>query len=81
MHLRFSKLALDDLTLIHDYTVGEWGEDQAVKYVNALWDALEEISAAPERWRLRPDIYEGCQAAILSRSQIEHFLQNSPKQS
>ena len=57
MRLRFSKLALDDIALIHDYTVGEWGEEQAVKYVGSLWDALEEIAAAPERCRLRPDIY------------------------
>ena len=35
--------------LIHDYTVGEWGEEQAVKYVHALWDALEEVAATPGR--------------------------------
>lgn len=64
MRLRFSKLALDDIALIHDYTVGEWGEAQAVKYVGALWDALEEIAADPERWRLRPDIYQGSRARV-----------------
>ena len=64
MRLRFSRRALDDLTLIHDYSVGEWGETQAVKYVSALWDALEEIAVAPERWRLRPDIYPGCRARV-----------------
>ena len=31
MRLRLSQLALDDIALIHDYTLGEWGEDQAVK--------------------------------------------------
>ena len=45
MRLRLSKLAIEDITLIHDYTVGEWGEEQAVKYVHALWDALEEVAA------------------------------------
>ena len=64
MRLRLSKLALSDITLIHDYTVGEWGGEQAVKYVSALWDALEEIAATPERWRLRPDIYGGCGARV-----------------
>ena len=64
MQLRLSKLAIGDITLIHDYTVGEWGEEQAIKYVHALWDALEEVAAAPERWRLRPDIYDGCRARV-----------------
>lgn len=64
MRLRLSKLALRDITLIHDYTVGEWGGEQAVKYVNALWDALEEIAATPERWRLRHDIYQSCRARV-----------------
>ncbi|MEO7319179.1 MAG: type II toxin-antitoxin system RelE/ParE family toxin [Chthoniobacteraceae bacterium] len=41
MRLRLSRLAIEDLTLIHDYTVGEWGEEQALNYVHALWDALE----------------------------------------
>ena len=64
MRLRLSRLAIEDIMLIHDYTVGEWGEEQAVKYVHALWDALEEVAATPERWRLRPDIYEGCRARV-----------------
>ena len=33
MRLSFSRLALDDIAFIHDYMVGEWGEDQVVKYV------------------------------------------------
>jgi toxin ParE1/3/4 len=64
MRLRFSKLALDDIALIHDYTVGEWGEEQALKYVGALWDALGEIATAPDRWRLRPDIYPGSRTRV-----------------
>jgi plasmid stabilization system protein ParE len=55
MRLRFSRLALGDIDLIHGYTLGEWGETQAVKYVSALWDALEEIAAAPKGWRLGTD--------------------------
>ena len=70
MRLRLSSLALDDLTAIHDYTLDKWGEEQAVKYVHAVWDALEEIAAAPERWRLRPDIYRGCRARRSGRHLI-----------
>ena len=64
MRLRFSRLALEDLALIHDYSLSEWGEALAVKYVNALWDALEEVSGDPARWRLRPDIHPGCRARV-----------------
>ena len=64
MRLKLSRLALDDIALIHDDSVRVWGEAQAVKYVNALWDALEEIAASPERWRLRNDIYQGCRARV-----------------
>ena len=62
MRLKLSTLALEDLSLIHDYTLAEWGEAQTVRYVNALWDALEVISTTPCRWRLRPEIYPECRA-------------------
>ena len=52
MRLILSSLALEDIALIHDYTVDEWGLEQALKYVNALWDALEEIAETPNRWRV-----------------------------
>jgi plasmid stabilization system protein ParE len=45
-------------------------KNQAVKDVGALWDALEEIAAAPDRWRLRPDLYPGCRARICGRHLI-----------
>ena len=35
-----------------------------MKYVGTPWDALQEVAATPERWRLRPDIYEGCRARV-----------------
>ncbi len=64
MRLILSALALEDIALIHDYSADEWGEEQAQKYVRALWDALEEISSAPKRWRLRDDIFKGCRARV-----------------
>jgi plasmid stabilization system protein ParE len=41
MRRRLSKLALEDIAQIHDYAAAEWGAEQAVKYINALWDAFE----------------------------------------
>ncbi len=64
MRLILSSLALEDIALIHDYTVDEWGLEQALKYVNALWDALEEIAETPNRWRVRDDIYKGSRARV-----------------
>ena len=64
MRLRISRLALDDIAQIYDYTAAEWGVEQAVQYVNALWDALEDLQRAPERWRLRPDICTDARARV-----------------
>ena len=51
MRLRFSKLALDDIALIHDYTVGEWGQEQAVKYVGV---AVPEAQATMQPCQQKP---------------------------
>jgi toxin ParE1/3/4 len=64
MSLRLSRLAMEDIAQIHDYTVRKWGDQQALKYMHRLWDALEEIAAPPERWRERPRIYPGCRARV-----------------
>lgn len=78
MRLRLSRLAIEDLALIHDYTVVKWGEEQGVKYAHTLWDSLEEIAAAPDRWRLRPDIYDGCRvrAGLVEIGRILHGAMN-----
>lgn len=40
------------------------GEEQAVRYISALLDALDEIKVAPDRWRLRHDIYPGSRVRV-----------------
>lgn len=47
MSFRLSKLAQEDIALIHDYTVAQWGEEQAMLYISGILDALEEIKSAP----------------------------------
>ncbi|MDZ4289894.1 MAG: type II toxin-antitoxin system RelE/ParE family toxin [Prosthecobacter sp.] len=74
MSFRLSRLAQEDIALIHDFTFGEWGEEQAVKYVTALLDALDEINATPDRWRLRDDIYPGCRARVCGSHLIIYRL-------
>lgn len=70
MNYRLSRLAQEDIALIHDYTVAEWGDEQAIKYVSALLGALDEINQTPERWRVRNDIYPGCRARVCGRHLI-----------
>lgn len=76
MHVRLSKLNLEDIALIDDFTVAKWGVEQAVKYINAIWDALEEIQRAPDRWRLRRDIHPDCRARVCGRHLIIYRVRN-----
>ena len=70
MRLKLSKLALEDIESIYDYTVAEWGNEQADRYVGALWDAMLAIEKEPERWRLRRDIHPGCRTCLSGRHLI-----------
>ena len=76
MRVRLSKLALEDIALIDDFTVEKWGVEQAVKYINAIWDALEEIQQTPDRWRPRPDIHPDCRARVCGRHLIIYRVRN-----
>lgn len=70
MRLKLSKLALEDIESIYDHTVAEWGDEQADRYVGALWEAMLAIEQAPERWRLRKDIHPACRACLSGRHLI-----------
>ena len=43
-----SKLAEKDLTSIWQYTVANWSQEQANKYVGGLLNTCSEIATAPE---------------------------------
>lgn len=70
MKLRISKLALSDVVELFAYTVKHWGESQAERYANQVWDAFERIAATPERWRLREDIHPDCRICLTGRHAI-----------
>jgi|TARA_B110000305_G_scaffold220868_1_gene263083 toxin ParE1/3/4 len=38
-----------DLGAIWDYTLSQWGVDQAEKYVRDLWSAMEQAAADPAK--------------------------------
>jgi toxin ParE1/3/4 len=45
---RFSKLARLDLIEIGDYTLDQWGADQAIRYLDSLERCFTLIAANPE---------------------------------
>jgi len=67
---RLSNIALQDLRVIFDYTRDQWSEKQAKKYVDGLWDQMEEIARNPELHRIRNDVYPGCRIAFKGRHAI-----------
>jgi toxin ParE1/3/4 len=80
MRLQLSPMAAVDIEWIHEYTATEWGEGQAKKYVHAIWDALEGLQEAPERWRLRPDIYPGARVRDCGSHLIIYRIRNDAVQ-
>lgn len=63
MNLTLSPAALGDLRSISDYTLQTWGEDQETRYLEGIWQKLEEIRACPEACKLRHDLPGGCRSA------------------
>ena len=51
--------AISDLQNIYDFTVGEWGEAQAEKYLNEIYAVFERLSQYPSIGRLRPELADG----------------------
>ena len=46
-----SPRAQADIEEIWDYTVGRWNDNQAVRYIRAIQEAIETIAADPARGR------------------------------
>ena len=51
-----TRAAADDLAEIEDYTARQWGDEQAGRYVNALFDAFAALAANPDMGRRRADV-------------------------
>tara|TARA_R110002049_G_scaffold20959_1_gene77158 strand:+ start:327 stop:635 length:309 start_codon:yes stop_codon:yes gene_type:complete len=81
MKLELSRLALEDLRGIREYTRSTWGREQEELYLDALWQKLEDIREDSKRWRFRHDLFPNCQIAtqgkhvILFRIEKETTLQ------
>ena len=76
MTFRVSKLAQADLRDIYDYTVTQWGEEQARRYLNELLDAMGAIKETPTRFRIRNDIYPDCRVCLSGRHLIVYRIRD-----
>lgn len=70
MRVCLSKLALGDLDSIYRDTIAKRGQEQANRYVGAIWAAFDKIAQTPERWRLRDELHPGCRICFAGRHAI-----------
>ena|SRR5688572_17406867 len=75
MKLDFTPAAVSDLRTIRAYTLERWGLKQEQIYLDGLWNKFEEILAHPLKWRVRPDLFPGCQIAAQGRHVILFRIQ------
>jgi toxin ParE1/3/4 len=62
LKLRLSRAAQQHLEDIWLYTISEWGEDQAEKYVALIEKALSLLPDNPYLGKVRPDVKPGYRA-------------------
>ncbi len=51
--------AEEDLEAIWDYTAQTWSVTQADKYVDSIFDMIEQLAANPKRGRSADDVRQG----------------------
>jgi len=52
-------LARDDLEAIWDYTVEQWGVEQAERYLDILFTCFDDLANNPQLGRQRDDVKPG----------------------
>ena len=51
--------AIVDLQDIYDFTLDEWGEAQAEKYLNEIYSVFDRLTQHPNIGRLRAELSDG----------------------
>ena len=59
---RFTTIAQEDLGSIWGYSFEKWGESQADKYIEMLFDKIREILHFPEIGRKRNELIKNCRS-------------------
>ena len=65
--------AVSDLQNIYDFTVGEWGQTQAEKYLNEIYAVFERLVQNSGIGRLRTELSDGLRS-IPTGAHIIFFL-------
>ena len=65
--------AILDLTDIYDFTVVEWGEAQAEKYLHDIYAVFERLTKFPHIGRLRTELSDGLRS-IPSGAHVIFFM-------
>jgi toxin ParE1/3/4 len=68
--LKFTKVAVNDLTEIWNYTIETWSEKQAEKYYNLILKACHDIERNPQRGKDYSEIYHNLKARKISKHLI-----------
>jgi len=76
MELFLSPAALSDLQSISSHTLQVWGEEQEIRYLEAVWQALGKIRDQPESGKLRTDLFDGCRS-VRSGKHVIFFITTS----
>jgi toxin ParE1/3/4 len=76
MKLDLTEAAVADLRAIRFYTLEKWGAEQENSYLEGLWAKFEEILKNPLKFRMRPDLFPGCQIAAQGKHVILFRVQS-----
>jgi toxin ParE1/3/4 len=67
---KLTRKAVEDLSIIWEYTYDNWSENQADKYYRLLIEGFEEIAKRPEIGRSYSQIYDGLLGLKIGRHMV-----------
>jgi toxin ParE1/3/4 len=76
-NLSLSSLAKNDLVAITEYTIQQWGEAQADKYLEQLENGLSKVQNNPNIGRIRTDISDRHRSILVEKHIIIYFVQDN----
>lgn len=74
---RLRSLARDDLKTIWNYTVEQWGIDQAERYLDILFTCFDDLAANPMLGRQRDEVKPGYRSFPQGRHVVFYKLESA----
>jgi len=75
--VEISDAAAADLAAIFRYTREQWGETQAVAYIDALDAGFQRIAAKPSLGRTRFELLKGARSRLIGKHVVFYNLDES----